>query len=928
MNCTTMTKSPARPALLRHLVTCLPGLCVLGWGPSAHAQLSTVTPVTALSSSDPSTGGNQAETNCIVNVSNGVATEIVAFNDVEPSSPIVFTDTNRTVFSGFSGQGWAYRARTSANSNPPWIRSQLQPFAGWDVLWGDPSLANNPGLPNYAFMGTLAIPHDKFVFVSTQDGTPNSLQGAFTDALSPLGGACIARTTNGGSAFFIIGCLRDTTDLGNEGDSFGHFYDGTSMAVTANGAGGFSAFAAFIDTKRNREAVWTMPDVTSNSPNPFQFDGTIMGNLGALPLDSLGPIDTHVRLRASGSDLWKMSENAGNLKVNVRNRNANAVSLAFDDALGAPADFGADAKGTEITLRTGPPFAFDIGVNEQNVPEMRFVYVAQDAVTRQYRLQGGYCPVSDLTKCTTVAQWTTQPQSETMAIFPAIKFAQDLIANKPVWKVTFQGRTPANRTKLAVFSADLVRPDLVPQSASFSTAGLVVTQVTQYQTPCPDIRTADDLGNNLGPGYWGDYDDMTFEPVTNAFVRPFTDSTLGCDSRQRFTSHNVHVSAVEIAASQPQYVAVSAGLAFSCGLHGGDSISCWGWNRMGQLGDGMSGNGTADVFSDVAVGVIPQWSVGLSVTQLSSGDFHSCVVLSNGSAWCWGQNDAGQLGNNMPSLALSPVPVPVAVPAGLTVKSIATGGHHTCLLTSDTSVWCFGDNVGGQVGTNSGTFVYTPTQVLESNGSPITGVGGISAGESHTCAVFTSDGHVECWGFNSESVLGNGGGCGGGPLDSMSTQPLPVLTANGSHLTGASAVRASSSFSCALLTNGGVTCWGAVPWGTPCSPVPVQVQLPGPATSMAAGISQTACAIVGGRAYCWGLDDVGEVGDGQQSDNSNGIVTNPVPVQNLGNASMITVASEHTCAVATTGPVACWGENSFGGLGNGETNTVFVPGFL
>jgi hypothetical protein len=225
-----------------------------------------------------------------------------------------------------------------------------------------------------------------------------------------------------------------------------------------NGSG-FSAFAAFIDTETNREAIWRMPDVTSNAANPFQPDNTLMGNVGSLPDDSLGEIETHVRLLASGSDLWKMSATFNStsgstgssasgattfepaiLKVNVRNRNANAVGLASDAVIGEAVFFGTDANGTAISLRTGPQFAYDIGTNEVGAQEMRFVYMAADtsgSTGTNFHLQGGFCPVNDLTQCRTVAQWISPPLNEAAALFPAIKFGTVPGTGQPAWKVTF-----------------------------------------------------------------------------------------------------------------------------------------------------------------------------------------------------------------------------------------------------------------------------------------------------------------------------------------------------------------------------------------------------------------------------------------------------------------------------------------------------------
>jgi hypothetical protein len=536
------------------------------------AQAFTVSKVTGFSTDptvDPTVAGNQAETICNASTVNGNTVESVAFNDDEPSPLIQYTATNRIVSPGYSGQGWSFRVRSAANPNPGWTHELLPTPSGWDLLWGDPSLASNPGNPSIVFMGTLAVPHAKFVLVSNQNGTPGTIQGVFTSSPSPLGGGCIARSLDGGQSFSVVGCVQDTTNVGTVGDNLGHFYDGSSMAVTQNGSG-FSAFAAFIDTETNREAIWRMPDVTSNAANPFQPDNTLMGNVGSLPDDSLGEIETHVRLLASGSDLWKMSATFNStsgstgssasgatsfepaiLKVNVRNRNGNAVGLASDAVMGEAVFFGNDAHGTALSMRTGPQFAYDIGTNEAGAPEMRFVYMAADtsgSTGTNFHLQGGFCPVNDLTGCKTVAKWISPPLNEAAALFPAIKFATVPGTGAPVWKVTFQGRTPADPTQLAIFAADLVRPDIISPSPTYNSSGLVLTQLTPFQTPCPDIRGGANLSN---AGYWGDYDAMTFDAVTGNFVRSYVDSSLGCDVRDAFTSHNVHVSTVDIPAAPP-----------------------------------------------------------------------------------------------------------------------------------------------------------------------------------------------------------------------------------------------------------------------------------------------------------------------------------------------------------------------------------------
>ena len=528
-------------------------LAALGLAQPANAQedscplCSKVTGWNSDPNVDPTVPGNQAETVCNVTEVDGAYVESVVYNDiVSPDPNLQFTATDRIVSAGATIAGWSFRVRTAANPDPSWTHTHLSPPPGWPVVWGDPALTSNPSLPKVVLLGNLAVSQSKFDQVKGPDG---KIHGPL--AGGAVNGACIARSTDGGQSFSFIDnpCLGGTNALG---------YDGNSMAIVQrHDAPGFSAFASFIDLDRSREAAWIMDNATGN--DGFQPDNTTMGNTGSqqLPGD-LGNLDTHVRLLAEGENLWKMSFGPNpvggsctglSLNLNIRNRNSGAVSLGCNP-VSATGNFGSDAAGTPIKVRSGPEFAFDIGLNEEASPqpEMRYIYTAHDS--GGYYLQGGYCPVVNAIStdpadvlgkgCHIVAKWITQPQSSPMEFFPAIKFAKDPVSNRSGWKVTFQGRTPQNTSQLAVFAADLERPTLVPTSPTFNSSGLVVKQITPFQTPCPDVRGG-------GDGYWGDYDSMTFDPLTGNFVRSFTDSRLGCDMpRWQFTSHNVHVSTVEL----------------------------------------------------------------------------------------------------------------------------------------------------------------------------------------------------------------------------------------------------------------------------------------------------------------------------------------------------------------------------------------------
>jgi hypothetical protein len=578
--------------LRRGATTGLAALSTLAVAPAALAfdttQVTGQTPDTA--------AGNQAETNCNVTGFNGALVETVVYNDNTGEVPSFIQynpPSGREATAGFSGQGWSYRVLGSSGWGP-WTHSLFPvPLSlGWDLVWGDPSMASNPDFDGYVFSATLAMPHDKFQFATSLDGTPGTLDGVSTPTTqrpSPIGGGCVFRSRDGGQTFAVVDCVRDTTIVDSRpisGDSMGHFYDGSSMAVTQSPGGGHSAFVAFIDTEKDRQAVWTMDDATSNAAHPFHLDSTVMGNVGQLPGEELGEIETHVRLAAAGTDLWEMSArnngtsvafpgafrfDSADLEVNMRGRNGNAVAVAENAEIGMNIDLGADGSGNDLTVRTGPQFDLDFGLNERGDPEMRFVYVAADIDPVTHALQGiylqaGYC-AADLSSCSLPVKWRTPVSSVPLVYFPAIKYGVAPGSGAPSWKISYQD---LNAKQMAIFSADLQRPDIVTTSPTFSSQGLAVTQETPFQTPCPDVR-----GNGLGSaGYWGDYDGMAYDATAGMFVRTYTDSTTGCPSRSALTSSNVHVSQVALPALGAPRKAVIAMSGLSFGTTGFNVFNC------------------------------------------------------------------------------------------------------------------------------------------------------------------------------------------------------------------------------------------------------------------------------------------------------------------------------------------------------------------
>jgi len=238
--------------------------------------------------------------------------------------------------------------------------------------------------------------------------------------------------------------------------------------------------------------------------------------------------------------------------------------------------------------------------------------------------------------------------------------------------------------------------------------------------------------------------------------------------------------AVEIKGLPAPAVAVAAGGQHTCAVTSLGAVVCWGDNRRGQLGDGTSARRAAPVAVE---------GLADAAKAIAAGRYHSCALTSAGAAWCWGSNEFGQLGDGTTTNRLQP-----NVVEGLAggVVAIAAGTYHSCALTGDGAVWCWGRNGSGRLG--DGTTIDRPAPV------PVAGleegVVAIAAGDTHTCAL-TSAGGVLCWGSNRSGKLGDG-------TERSRRTPVAVVGL----ATPAIAIAAGWDHTCALMSTGGVKCWG------------------------------------------------------------------------------------------------------------------------
>jgi hypothetical protein len=313
-----------------------------------------------------------------------------------------------------------------------------------------------------------------------------------------------------------------------------------------------------------------------------------------------------------------------------------------------------------------------------------------------------------------------------------------------------------------------------------------------------------------------------------------------------------------------------------------------------------------------------QVSVSPPVTEISVGGFTACGLRPSGAAYCWGLN-AGTGTRE---------PIPVAVPGGLTFSQVTAGNLHACGITATGAAYCWGDNSLGQLGaglTPSPTCGPTDVVPIEACPDPVPVAGGrafasLSAGAAHTCGILVS-GEAFCWGYNNWVQLGAVG-------DDSCTQPCsPVPVAVRGDLTFAE-ISAGQSHSCAVTTAGTAYCWGindlgqlgiGESGGRADTPTAVAGGLV--FTSVRAGYAHTCGVISGGGGMCWGSNDYGALGNGGEG----AAASSPTPISGGLTFTSISAGARVSCGIVVGGAGYCWGQNSQGTLGTADLVDSDVP---
>lgn len=325
---------------------------------------------------------------------------------------------------------------------------------------------------------------------------------------------------------------------------------------------------------------------------------------------------------------------------------------------------------------------------------------------------------------------------------------------------------------------------------------------------------------------------------------------------------------------------VALGTSFSCALRVRGDVVCWGFRDGGRLGDGenMPMQDIGDDPGENAATLGPLDIPG-AVADLAVGGSHACALRESDLVHCWGLGAGGRLGyanENDVGVMNTPASVgPVMLPREFIPMQLAAGAGHTCALSTEGDVLCWGDGTEGILGFPTATPIGDDEPpaagtLVELGGEAVA----IAAGSQHTCALMSDD-TLHCWG------LGDHGRLGYGNTDSIGDIEPPN----------------------------------------------VAVPLPGGVVQVSLGRAHTCAVLDDGTALCWGEGAQGKLGRGD-TDNLGDAATlenqAPILIDDDPNAEVMAIEAggDHTCAVLDGGRVRCWGLASAGQLGYGNSDEI------
>ena len=679
----------------------------------------------------------------------------------------------------------------------------------------------------------------------------------------PVAGSCSQHT---GDVTVTVGGTAEATRTCNGGrwsatvDVSSTVADGAAVAVSASFGSG-SDEASDATTALKDTVVPTLgltpPLITSLNQDSYNLEGSCTGGQGAVSLD-IGGISASANC---ASDAWEVN----NLDVNSLIGSSITITVDVSDAAGNPA------------VQLSKTVARDV-----EAPTLTITSAVEDITTAN---EGSY----------TIAGTCGETGTGNVKITIGSGTPQTIDCTAIGWTLS---------PTIADIPAELNLALVVEHWDSYGNVAVVRDQTISKDTTAPQVTITTPLpeitGSNLesyplsGTCTFGD------GRLTVALGTATPEGTVDCQTGGTWSA-SVNILSLEkgtfdVTASQTDTLGntgndsesiikriggmmVSASVGHTCALKPNGQVACWGAGSYGRLGNG----GETSSSTPVDVQTSSSNSSALSgIAAISSGSYHTCALTSGGNVKCWGRGSYGQLGNGGTDNSSTPIDVQISStdnsPLG-GIAAISSGSYHTCALTSGGKVKCWGRGESGQLGNKGAANSPTPVDVYTSltNISALSGIAGISSGDSHTCAL-TTDGNVKCWGHGESGRLGNGG-----ETSSLAPVDVQASSSDNSPLGGIAGISSGHSHTCALTTGGNVKCWGNGLYGRLGNGGPISSSTP---VDVHASSSNTSA---------------------------------------LSSIAAVSSGHSHTCALTTGSNVVCWGRGNYGQLGNGGTTSSLNP---
>src|SRR5689334_2748502 len=372
------------------------------------------------------------------------------------------------------------------------------------------------------------------------------------------------------------------------------------------------------------------------------------------------------------------------------------------------------------------------------------------------------------------------------------------------------------------------------------------------------------------------------------------------------------------------YVQIAAGFDFACAVRQSGALTCWGNNDEQQLGTVTAPNSCPltttliENCSDTPIRVTNRL-----FSSVTTGWYHACAIESGTSdTYCWADNYYGQLGVG----TKGSIQLPAVIPNGPKFKQISAGRSHTCAVAIvNAELFCWGDNYWGELGVgsygqnnNPSTGYLTVTEKLSPNLVPnYGGWSQVTAGEDFTCGI--NGGGAMCWGMYNEGEIGIGASFPG-----TTDSPRYITTTYAPATLAKLSVSTIGPSMCGITGGNAAWCWGSND-GQKLG-VPNLGQSAGVATAVSGGHNFTtisngsyhSCAVDDqSQVLCWGFNFDGRTG--QPAANTTNATPLAVTVPNE-TFSAVVAGGRFSCALTTSGRIYCWGSNQLGQLGNAAIN--------